>query len=158
MKELNSTSMRPHPHLISTPQISVFCLSAKVTTYLASNLPSPRRIQALFASPLTSASYFLRANPLAQPIQNKMQVIAGRKLLTCRYWAFGPRCPNIDATGVDTCDYAHWDTGNLSNFYQQRGTCWYWANPKFECWWGIACSFEHRETGYMGVHHGSKLA
>lgn len=87
-----------------------------------------------------------------------MQAITGRKLLTCRYWAFGPRCPNIDAGGVDTCDYAHWDTGNLSNFYQQRGTCWYWANPKFGCWWGAACNFEHRETGYMGVHHGSKLA
>ena len=84
-----------------------------------------------------------------------MQTTSGRKLLTCRYWAFGPRCPNIDENGVDVCPYAHWDTGRLSHFYEQRGTCWYWTTNR-GCYWGLACNFEHRHTGYMGVHHGSK--
>lgn len=77
-----------------------------------------------------------------------MQVIAGRKLLTCRYWAFDPRCPNIDASGVDTCNYAHWDTGNLSNFYQQRGTCWYWLIPSSDVGGAqpATSSIERRDT------------
>ncbi len=84
-----------------------------------------------------------------------LQVLSGRKLLTCRYWAFGPGCPNIDHNGIDVCPYAHCDTGRLSNFYEQRGTCWWWATNR-GCWWGPSCTFEHRDTGYMGVHDGSK--
>ena len=80
-----------------------------------------------------------------------MHVISGRKLLTCRYWAFGERCPDH----VTDCPYAHWDTGRLSDYFEQRGTCWDWAHGD-RCELGTRCLFEHRDTGMMGIKDGSK--
>ena len=73
-------------------------------------------------------------------------------LTTCRYWAFGSRCPEIDAQGVDLCEYAHWDTGYLASEMQQRGTCRYWLQGN--CKNGHACWYEHRNTGVDGMYQG----
>src|SRR5271155_4429913 len=57
-KELNSTSMRPHPHLISNLNLVFPAFLQKVTTYLTSNFTlSPPRIQ---ACPL----HLLRRHPI----------------------------------------------------------------------------------------------
>jgi hypothetical protein len=84
-----------------------------------------------------------------------MQSSANRQLLTCRYWAFGSRCPDIGADDVQTCPYGHWDTGRLAGFYEQRGTCYEWFQKR-ACPFGASCSYEHRETGIMGLNQGSK--
>ncbi len=84
-----------------------------------------------------------------------MPVWSGRQLLTCRYWAFGPRCPDIDASNVQTCHYGHWDTGRLADFYEQRGTCYEWFHKRF-CSFGVSCSYEHRDTGVIGLNQGGK--
>ena len=85
-----------------------------------------------------------------------MHSLSGRQLLTCRYWAFGPRCPDIDARNVQTCHYAHWDTGRLADFYEQRGTCYEWFYKRF-CPFGVSCSYEHRDTGVMGLNQGRQF-
>ncbi|KAF7510110.1 hypothetical protein GJ744_007009 [Endocarpon pusillum] len=82
-----------------------------------------------------------------------MHSLSGRQLLTCRYWAFGPGCPDVDAHNVQTCPYAHWDTGRLVDFYEQRGTCYDWFHKRV-CPFGISCSYEHRDTGVMGLNQG----
>ncbi|OAL26770.1 hypothetical protein AYO22_04123 [Fonsecaea multimorphosa] len=43
------------------------------------------------------------------------------KRYICRYWALGPRCPNVDAFGASTCEFAHWDSGRMATTVQQRG-------------------------------------
>lgn len=79
-----------------------------------------------------------------------------QKLLTCRYWALGPRCPDIGPDKIQTCPFAHWDTGKLARFQDQRGTCfdWYYNG---RCSFGAGCIDEHRETGVMGLNQGSKF-
>lgn len=86
-----------------------------------------------------------------------MHMLSDRRLLTCRYWAFGPGCPDIGARNIQTCPYAHWDTGKLADFYEQRGTCYEWF-CKRSCPFVAGCSYEHRDTGVMGLHQGSKFA
>lgn len=102
---------------------------------------------------LCSASHLQGRAP--QPSRYKMHTLSGRQLLTCRYWAFGPRCPDIDGSGVQTCRYAHWDTNRLADFYEQRGTCYEWFYKRF-CPFGLNCSYEHRDTGVLGLSQGSK--
>jgi hypothetical protein len=87
--------------------------------------------------------------------QLQMRSLSGRQLLTCRYWAFGTRCPDIDASDVQTCQYAHWDTGRLADFYEQRGTCYEWFHKRV-CPFGVNCTYEHRDTGVMGLNQGCR--
>ncbi|KIW10452.1 hypothetical protein PV08_11416 [Exophiala spinifera] len=76
------------------------------------------------------------------------------KTRTCRYWALGPACPNIDAFGTITCSYAHWDTGRLASHHQQRGTCIPWKYYGY-CGRGVGCWYEHRDTGVDGLFQGT---
>jgi hypothetical protein len=77
-----------------------------------------------------------------------------RKLQTCRYWALGPRCPNV-VNGIDECQYAHWDTGRLASSLEQRGTCLNFSQHGF-CYRGDNCLYEHRNCGVTGLDQGSK--
>ncbi|KAL2436374.1 hypothetical protein ABEF95_009286 [Exophiala dermatitidis] len=76
------------------------------------------------------------------------------KLYTCRYWALGPACPNIDAFGTNICPFAHWDTGRLASHFQQRGTCVSWKHLGY-CGRGSGCWYEHRLTGVTGLFQGT---
>ncbi|EXJ67695.1 uncharacterized protein A1O5_09041 [Cladophialophora psammophila CBS 110553] len=76
------------------------------------------------------------------------------KLYTCRYWALGPGCPNTDAFGWLTCEFAHCDTGRLASSVQQRGTCLPWKHFGY-CGSGVGCWYEHRETGVTGLYQGT---
>ena len=86
-------------------------------------------------------------------MQNSNVSQVAKKLLTCRYWALGPGCPNV-VNGIDSCEYAHYDTGRLASPFDQRGTCLEWSKlsycPKVACW------YEHRHTGVTGLNQGSK--
>ena len=127
------------------PRLSVscsFCKKLPLTSPPIYLVPTAQ--SSLFASPLTSASYFLRADSLAQP--NTKQD-AGHCRLQALELSLLVRLAQgaqiLMLVGVDTCDYVYWDTGNLSSVYQQQGTCWYWANPKFGYWWGAAYNFKY---------------
>ncbi|KIX03427.1 uncharacterized protein Z518_06979 [Rhinocladiella mackenziei CBS 650.93] len=56
-----------------------------------------------------------------------MQASLVNKLLTCRYCALDPYCPNIDAFGTPIYAYPHWGTGRLAGHFHQRGTCFFWG-------------------------------
>jgi len=77
-----------------------------------------------------------------------------RSLFTCRYWALGPACPNLNSYGTDVCTFAHWDTGLLASDFEQRGTCRYWLQGR--CHKGESCWYEHRDTGVDGLYQGGK--
>ncbi|KAI1629206.1 hypothetical protein EDD37DRAFT_671023 [Exophiala viscosa] len=79
---------------------------------------------------------------------------AVKQLSTCRYWALGSRCPNIDAFGTNICQYAHWDTGKLAGHLEQRGTCIPWKYYGY-CGRGAGCWYEHRRTGVDGLYQGT---
>ncbi|OCT47232.1 hypothetical protein CLCR_02262 [Cladophialophora carrionii] len=76
------------------------------------------------------------------------------RLYTCRYWALGPECPNMDAFRTVSCDFAHYDTGDLASHVQQRGTCLAWKQYGF-CGRGVGCWYEHRDTGVTGLYQGT---
>ncbi|EXJ57519.1 hypothetical protein A1O7_07867 [Cladophialophora yegresii CBS 114405] len=76
------------------------------------------------------------------------------RLYTCRYWALGPECPNVDAYHTVTCEFAHYDTGDLASHIQQRGTCLAWKQYG-SCGRGVGCWYEHRDTGVTGLHQGA---
>ncbi|ETI25423.1 hypothetical protein G647_02196 [Cladophialophora carrionii CBS 160.54] len=76
------------------------------------------------------------------------------RLYTCRYWALGPECPNVDAFRTVTCEFAHYDTGDLASHVQQRGTCLAWKQYGF-CGRGVGCWYEHRDTGVTGLYQGT---
>ena len=84
-----------------------------------------------------------------------MYDVSTSTLLTCRYWAFGPQCPDIDQNGTQRCRFAHWDTGRLSHFDDQRGTCRDWFYGR-NCRFVANCMYEHRDTGMMGMGQGGK--
>ncbi|OAP56440.1 hypothetical protein AYL99_09619 [Fonsecaea erecta] len=73
---------------------------------------------------------------------------------TCRYWALGPRCPNVDTFDALTCEFAHWDTGRLASALQQPGTCLPWKLYGF-CGRGANCWYEHQDTGVTGLYQGT---
>ncbi|KAJ9610750.1 hypothetical protein H2200_005527 [Cladophialophora chaetospira] len=76
------------------------------------------------------------------------------KFYTCRYWALGPACPNVDPFHTVVCEFAHYDTGVLASHVQQRGTCLPWKLWGY-CGKGTGCWYEHRDTGVTGLYQGN---
>ncbi|EXJ86808.1 hypothetical protein A1O3_03762 [Capronia epimyces CBS 606.96] len=76
------------------------------------------------------------------------------KHYTCRYFAYGPACPNHDAFGRNICPYAHWDTGQMASHFWQPGTCLKWKSLGY-CEHGTACWYEHRITGVSALYQGT---
>lgn len=164
-----SPSICFHPSLSCTcklPARRPNCLSRKIpldpslieapsATFLAYLLLTQAALTSIFGSLLDHSHIPPLQGRTTRLSQFVMYSLSGRQLLTCRYWAFGSRCPDIDVNNVQTCQYAHWDTGRLADFYEQRGTCYDWFHRRV-CPFGVSCSYEHRDTGVIGLNQGSK--
>jgi hypothetical protein len=90
-----------------------------------------------------------------------MPTLAQCRRLTCRYWAFGPHCPDVTPGGRNDCKFAHSDTGTLATTHDQPGTCLAWSRDG-HCFaafgtGAMRCPYEHRDTGVTGLYQGGKF-
>ncbi|KAI9728864.1 MAG: hypothetical protein M1834_007121 [Cirrosporium novae-zelandiae] len=95
----------------------------------------------------TPCANLISKNP--SPIQPQGETIIPNaprlrfKDMTCRYWKLGiGGCPFRQ----DVCQFAHHETGLLSDRLLQMGTCWFWQNSTCQ-YTSSTCPYAHYETG-----------
>ena len=74
------------------------------------------------------------------------------RLLTCRYWALGPSCPD-----GNQCGYAHRDAGYLAIPARQPGTCLNFSTSR-RCPRGDRCEYERKSTTFSSTLHSQATA